>query len=165
MAGTIACACAATQPPVEASPAQTMSTTSATASNTLPPPAVQQTVTVIGLSDAGEDPTPCTECTRVSGTLPSETVERILHLNRARFRFCYAQGLQKDATLSGRVIVRFVIGRNGEVSKADVDPASTLASLEVRACLTDAFKALSFPQPEGGLVYVTYPLAFTPSPK
>jgi hypothetical protein len=63
--------------------------------------------------------------------------------------------------LSGRVSVRFVIGRNGAVSNV-ANAGATLASSDVVSCVVRAFYGLSFPQPEGGLVTVTYPLAFTP---
>jgi hypothetical protein len=100
--------------------------------------------------------------TAVNGTLPAEVILRIIHLNRARFRFCYETALRKDPTVTGRLAVRFVIDRAGSVATAEVDPSSTLTSSDVTSCVTGAFKSLSFPQPEGGVVDVTYPLVFTP---
>jgi len=40
--------------------------------------------------------------------------------------------------------------------------ASHLPDPEVRACVVRAFAGLSFPEPEGGIVTVVYPLLLTP---
>jgi len=66
----------------------------------------------------------------VQGRLVPEVIQRILHLNRSRFRGCYV-----DARRAGASPYAF---------------AST-------------FESLSFPQPEGGEVTITYPMVFTPS--
>lgn len=97
----------------------------------------------------------------VSGRLPPQVIQRIVRQNHGRFRLCYEKGLGSNPSLSGRVSVRFVIGRNGAVSNV-ANAGATLASSEVVNCVVRAFYGLSFPQPEGGLVTVTYPLAFTP---
>ena len=55
----------------------------------------------------------------VSGHLPSEVVQRIVRQNYGRFRMCYEQGLGRNPNLQGRVAVRFVIGRDGAVSRAE----------------------------------------------
>ncbi len=105
------------------------------------------------------------DCTWVSGRLPPETVKRIVRLNDARFRTCYANGLHKDPTLAGRVAVKFVIDRAGEVHTAELDSTTTLAAGEVTACIIEGIKQLAFPQPEGGMVTVVYPFVFTATPK
>lgn len=97
----------------------------------------------------------------VSGRLPPQVIQRIVRQNHGRFRLCYEKGLGANPSLSGRVSVRFVIGRNGAVSNV-ANAGATLASSDVVSCVVRAFYGLSFPQPEGGLVTVTYPLAFTP---
>jgi hypothetical protein len=127
-----------------------------------------QSFTVTG--DPGKPPPPpCVgrfcDSTMVVGSLPAEAVQRVIHLNRARFRACYAAGVSRNPALAGRVVVEFSIRRSGEVGDAAVDDASTLPDGEVRACLVDAFRHLSFPQPEGGVVSVAYPMSFTPEPR
>lgn len=97
----------------------------------------------------------------VSGRLPPQIIQRIVRQNHGRFRLCYERGLGANPSLSGRVNVRFVIGRNGAVSNVS-NAGSSLPNGEVVNCVVRAFYGLSFPQPEGGLVTVSYPIAFSP---
>lgn len=97
--------------------------------------------------------------TEVSGRLPPEVIQRIVRQNYGRFRMCYEQGLARDPRLNGRVSVRFVIGRGGEVSNA-TNAGSSLPDSAVVACVINAFYSLNFPIPEGGIVRATYPITF-----
>lgn len=97
----------------------------------------------------------------VSGRLPPQIIQRIVRQNHGRFRLCYERGLGGNPSLSGRVNVRFVIGRNGAVSNAS-NAGSTLPNSDVVACVVRSFYGLSFPKPEGGMVTVSYPIAFSP---
>jgi hypothetical protein len=99
--------------------------------------------------------------TSVSGRFPPEAIQRIVRQNFGRFRFCYERGLVTNPNLAGRVSVRFVIGRDGSVSNV-ADGGSDLPDRSVRACVVRAFSVLSFPQPDDGIVTVTYPIVFTP---
>jgi pSer/pThr/pTyr-binding forkhead associated (FHA) protein len=99
--------------------------------------------------------------TQVSGRLPSEVIQRIVRQNFGRFRLCYENGLRNNPSLGGRVGVRFVIGRDGGVSNV-ANGGSDLPDGNVVSCVVRAFYGLSFPQPEGGIVTVTYPIVFTP---
>ena len=102
------------------------------------------------------------ECTAsVNGRLPPEIIQRIVRQNFGRFRLCYEQGLQRQPALEGRVAVKFVIDRSGAVSLSQ-DGGSDLPDSGAVACVVRAFGGLSFPQPEGGIVSVVYPLVFTP---
>ena len=101
--------------------------------------------------------------TSISGRLPPEVIQRIVRQNFGRFRGCYQKGLLSDAKLQGRIVVRFVIGRDGRVAKVEL-AGGDLTDHYVRSCVARAFSALSFPQPEGGVVTVTYPIVFTPAP-
>jgi hypothetical protein len=98
----------------------------------------------------------------VSGRLPPEVIQRIVRQSFDRLRLCYENGLRNAPKLMGRVVVRFVIGRDGAVTDA-VDDGSDLPSSGVVACVTRAFYGLSFPQPEGGIVTVRYPIFFSPA--
>ena len=57
--------------------------------------------------------------------------------------------------------MRFVIGRDGAVSNVG-NGGSDLPDANVVSCVVRAFYGLSFPQPENGIVTVTYPIVFTP---
>ena len=64
-------------------------------------------------------------------------------------------------SLSGRVSVKFDIDRSGAVSTAQ-DGGSELPDQGVISCVVRGFGNLSFPQPEGGIVTVVYPIIFNP---
>jgi len=98
--------------------------------------------------------------TSVSGRLPPEVIQRIVRQNFGRFRLCYENGLRNNPNLQGRVSVRFVISRDGTVS--NVSGGGDIPDGSVVSCVTRAFYSLSFPQPEGGIVRVSYPIVFTP---
>lgn len=98
--------------------------------------------------------------TSVSGRLPPETVQRIFRANFGRFRGCYERARLGHPSLGGRVVLQFVIGRDGAVARARVE-SSVSGSEELDRCLVRALYALAFPQPEGGTITVTYPLVFS----
>lgn len=100
--------------------------------------------------------------TAVSGRLPAETIRKIVRASFGKYRKCYEAGLGKDPTLEGKVIVRFVIDRQGKVSAVGIAPESTMPDDTVSTCIAEAYKTLEFPQPEGGIVTVTYPIMFSP---
>ncbi len=99
--------------------------------------------------------------TIVSGRLPPEVIQRILRQNYGRFRNCYEQGLSHNPNLEGRVQVRFVIGRDGTVSNVQKGD-SDLPDSGVVSCVVSAYYGLNFPQPDGGIVTVVYPIMFQP---
>ena len=100
--------------------------------------------------------------TTVNGRLPPEVIQRIVRQNFGRFRLCYEQGLLKDPKLTGTVATKFVIATDGSVSSAARDASTTMPDAAVVSCITRAFSSLSFPQPEGGIVTVVYPVIFEP---
>lgn len=96
----------------------------------------------------------------VAGRLPPEVVQRVIRASFAKFRACYQTALRTDPNLTGQVSVAFTIGRDGSVG--DVKETTEIADKAFAACLRSAFSTLSFPQPDGGVVRVTYPLRFAP---
>lgn len=94
----------------------------------------------------------------IAGSYPREIIRRIIRAHINRFRYCYEKGLVKDPTLAGRVTMSFVISSDGSV--IDVKATSTLSDNEVQTCIVAAFRKLSFPKPDSGVVKVTYPLLF-----
>ena len=99
--------------------------------------------------------------TTVNGRLPPEVIQRIVRQNFGRFKLCYEDGLRKNPSLQGRVAVKFVIDRSGAVSTAQ-DGGSEIQDPGVVQCVVRGFNNLSFPQPEGGIGTVVYPIIFTP---
>lgn len=100
----------------------------------------------------------------VSGRLPPEVITRVVRQSFGRFRRCFETAAKKRAALRGRVVVRFVIDAKGAVASA-VDGGSDIADKTVVDCVVKGFTNLSFPQPEGGVVSVVYPLIFAPPEK
>jgi hypothetical protein len=100
--------------------------------------------------------------TNTSGRIPAETIQRVIRQNFGRFRSCYEAGLKNNPSLSGRVGVRFIIGRNGDVGQVN-NGGSDLPDSGVVNCVVNAFKGLSFPQPEEGIVTVGYSIQFSPN--
>ncbi|MBW2454437.1 MAG: AgmX/PglI C-terminal domain-containing protein [Deltaproteobacteria bacterium] len=114
----------------------------------------------LGRSSRARPPRVRMGATSVSGRLPPEVIQRIVRQNFGRFRLCYENGLRNNPSLQGRVSVRFVIARNGSVT--NVGGSGDIPDAGVISCVTRAFYGLSFPQPEGGIVTVSYPIVFTP---
>jgi hypothetical protein len=99
--------------------------------------------------------------TQVNGRLPPEVIQRIVRQNFGRFRLCYENGMRNNPNLQGRVSVKFVIDRSGAVSMT-ADGGSDMPDQGVVQCVVRGFGNLSFPQPEGGMVTVVYPIMFNP---
>lgn len=97
----------------------------------------------------------------VDGTLPADIIQRVVRQNFGRYRFCYQEGLRANPALTGRVSVRFVIGRDGAVSSVG-NGGSDLPDQGVIQCVVRSFYGLSFPPPENGIVKVRYPIVFSP---
>lgn len=98
--------------------------------------------------------------TQVRGHLPPEIVQRVVRQNFGRMRMCYEAGLTRTPSLEGRISVKFVIDRTGSVAMVSTTERS-LPDSDVASCVERAFKAMSFPEPEGGIVTVIYPLVLS----
>jgi len=101
--------------------------------------------------------------TRVRGSLDKDVIRRIVRRHLPVMRVCYEQELAKDAKLQAKVAPRFVIGADGRVATVSISHGSGNTALD--ACLERAIQRMVFPRPKGGgVVVVTYPFVFTPSP-
>ena len=97
----------------------------------------------------------------INGRLPAEAIQRVVRMNFGKFRMCYEDALRTNPSLTGRVVTKFVIARDGSVSTAQ-DGGSDLPNQKVVSCIVRGFQNLSFPTPENGQVLVSYPLTLTP---
>lgn len=97
---------------------------------------------------------------KFSGRLPPEAIQRVVRQSFGRLRLCYERGLLHSPDLEGRIAVKFVIDRDGQVTMASVAERS-LEDASVAACVARAYEAMSFPKPEGGIVTVVYPVVFS----
>jgi hypothetical protein len=99
--------------------------------------------------------------TEINGHIPAEVIQRIVRQNFGRFRSCYESGLRDNPTLAGRVVTRFTVSREGTVTSS-AHGGGDLPNATVTSCVTRAFYGLTFPEHDGGIVTVVYPLAFSP---
>ncbi|MBW2260704.1 MAG: TonB family protein [Deltaproteobacteria bacterium] len=113
------------------------------------------------LAIAGTPPGDEGDAEEPTGMLEASSIKDVMKSSTNAFRFCYEKSLEKDPLLQGKVTIKFVIGTKGKVTKAEV-ASSTLDNAEVETCLVNRVKKLKFPEPEGGVVAVSYPLVFTP---
>lgn len=94
------------------------------------------------------------------GRLPPEVIKALIKAHFPRFRTCYERLLKTDPAAAGTIAVRFIVERNGAVSNAEVEEASTIKDAAARACVRAAYTKIRFPAPAGGRVMVTYPIDF-----
>jgi hypothetical protein len=95
------------------------------------------------------------------GRLAPEVIQREVRSHYGVFQRCYEAGLARNPNLAGRVVVRFVIERDGSVQQAE-NGGGDMPDPEVIKCLVAEYKRLKFPSPEGGIVTVVYPIMFSP---
>lgn len=97
----------------------------------------------------------------VAGRLAPEIIRRIVRQSYGRIRNCYERVLATNPTLGGKLIVKFVIGRDGKVTRAE--GTGDLTDEATKSCILSTFVSLTFPAPEGGVVTVSYPIVLVPS--
>ena len=98
------------------------------------------------------------------GSLDKSVIDRVVRMRLNQVRACYERGLQLRPELAGKVVVKFVIGKDGTVSSLRMR-SSTLGDETVEACIEKRMITMIFPEPTGGgTVVVSYPLVFVPSP-
>ena len=98
------------------------------------------------------------------GSMDKEVIRKGIRQHLNEVRFCYEQELTKDPNLTGRVMIQFTIGRTGKVTQSKA-VSTSLGSPAVESCIAKAVESWVFPEPDGGIVIVTYPFLFkTESP-
>ncbi len=98
----------------------------------------------------------------VLGSLDRAQVDEVVRRHLNQIRYCYQRELTKAPDLMGKVVVRFVIARDGSVSTAETK-SSSLGNPAVESCLNGRFMRFEFPRPAGGgMVIVSYPFIFAP---
>lgn len=103
--------------------------------------------------------------TKVAGGLDRDIIESYIRRRLDRIRLCYERQLNFSPKLSGKILVRFAIGKTGQVMSSSI-AEDTMKNENVRSCILSEVKSWSFPPPEGGtLVNVDYPFVFESSAK
>ncbi len=94
------------------------------------------------------------------GALDKSEIDRIVKQHLSQIRYCYQKELNRQPSLKGKVVIRFVIAADGSVSRSEVQSTSMNNGV-VEACVAERFYRMRFPRPQGGgLVIVTYPFVF-----
>lgn len=108
-----------------------------------------------GISKVGGDPI-------ILGALDKSLIDAVIKRNMNQIRYCYQRELTKNPALGGKITVKFVIAKDGSVTKADIKQSS-MGSASVEGCIASRFLKFQFPEPKGGgIVIVSYPFIFQP---
>lgn len=108
-----------------------------------------------GLGKIGGDPI-------ILGALDKSLIDAVIKRHMNQIRYCYQRQLTKNPDLGGKITVKFVIAKDGTVSKASIK-SSSMGSKAVEGCITSRFMRFKFPEPKGGgIVIVSYPFIFAP---
>ncbi len=101
--------------------------------------------------------------TRPTGapTLDPDIVRRIIRAHLDETRRCKDEARQRDPAVSGRLAIRFRVGKIGKVTSAAV-VASSVTDKAIGPCLAAAIRRWRFPRPEGGNFETIYPFVLEP---
>lgn len=108
-----------------------------------------------GIGRIGGDPI-------ILGALDKSLIDAVIKRNMNQIRYCYQRELTKNPDLGGKIVVKFVIAKDGTVSSATTK-SSTMGNKAVENCINGRFMRFKFPEPKGGgIVIVSYPFIFSP---
>ena len=108
-----------------------------------------------GIGAVGGDPI-------ILGALDRSLIDEVIKRHMNQIRYCYQRELTKNPSLAGKVVVKFVIAKDGSVSSAS-KKTSTINNGAVEQCVVGRFMRMQFPEPKGGgIVIVSYPFTFLP---
>jgi hypothetical protein len=86
-------------------------------------------------------------------------ISRVVRRRAGAIRACYEQRLQVNASLRGKVTVRWTISTSGSVSGASAI-GNTLGDGAATNCILRNIRRMRFPKPEGGICKVQWPFVF-----
>jgi hypothetical protein len=89
-------------------------------------------------------------------TLDGSDIKSQVERNRHRVNLCYSSTVADKSEKKGRLVVSFVIERNGRPSRLSVDRAGYWGS-EMASCVTTAFSKLRFGAFSGDPIEVRFP--------
>ena len=96
----------------------------------------------------------------ILGALDKSVIDNVIRQHLSQIRYCYQKELNKNPALYGKIVIKFVIAKNGSVSSAKTHSTSMNNAI-VENCICQRFMRFQFPQPKGGgIVIVSYPFVF-----
>lgn len=87
-------------------------------------------------------------------------VARLLRTQEPRLRTCYDAARATRPRLAGRVAIRLVVSRTGELTNVDV--AGFPDAPAVAPCMASELRQVRFPRPESGVLPFNYAMNFAP---
>jgi len=97
------------------------------------------------------------------GTLPKAVIDKQLKAAGPAIQACYEQALKTKPELRGTVDINFVVAPDGKVAHADVSESDdALNDVPTLDCILGEIRKLTFPEPNGGRVFINYPLRLEP---
>lgn len=98
----------------------------------------------------------------ILGALDRSVIDGVIRADLQGIRRCYDRALRADPILTGHLVVKFTIAKDGSVVAAAAKK-STLYDPDTEACVVERFLGLHFPEPAGdGIVIVSYSFLFSP---
>jgi len=96
----------------------------------------------------------------ILGAMDKSVIDQVIKQHLAQIRYCYQKELNKNPQLHGKIVIKFVIAKDGSVSSAKTHTTSMNNSI-VENCICQRFMRFQFPEATGGgIVIVTYPFVF-----
>lgn len=92
-----------------------------------------------------------------ASSLDKDLVRKPIRAKMEQFRACYEKALEKNPTLEGKVVVKFVIGKDGRVIES---MGSGLPV--VKDCVANVVKTIVFRTNKRDVITVSYPFYFAP---
>ena len=100
--------------------------------------------------------------TVVVGSLTKEQIWSVVEKHFSEIQNCYEVALQGDKSLSGKVVLNWVIDANGRVKSVNTKE-TTLRNVYAESCMRNRIRYWLFPKPRGGgIVRVVFPFVFKP---
>jgi hypothetical protein len=97
------------------------------------------------------------------GTLPKAVIDEKLKSAGPGIKACYERGLKTKPGLRGKLDINFVVAPEGKVAHADAaEGDDALTDSATVACILAEIRKLEFPPPNGGRVFINYPLQLEP---
>ncbi len=111
--------------------------------------------------DSAKDPDPQIELQspEVDDGLPADEVRDVARQHRRELKQCYADALDDDPQIAGRLTVNFVVQPDGGLASVSVDD-ETLGDDSVGECVRDQVRDWSLPAPDDGEVRVEFGIDF-----
>ena len=95
-----------------------------------------------------------------TASLDKDLVRGRIRAHNAEYRACYEAALKKDPKLEGKVVVKFVVEKDGKVSSAKSEGMPAIDD-----CISRAIAKIQFPSNTRGSFTVSYPFTFSRDPR